>query len=67
MPAGFAKLSVNGRSQAVRVSRHVRGVLLETEMENSTDWFAEMDKHADDTFLEEGRAHPPTPRWDLFD
>jgi hypothetical protein len=36
-------------------------------IENSTDWFAEMDKHADDTFLEEGRAQPPTPQRDMFD
>jgi virulence-associated protein VagC len=49
------------------VSRHGRGVLLEPVIENSTDWFAEMDKHADDTFLEEGRDQPPTPERDMFD
>jgi len=80
MPAEFAKLFANGRSQAVRlprgfrfsgttvrVSRHGRGVLLEPVIENPTDWFAEMDKHADDTFLEEGRDQPPTPERDMFD
>ena len=40
---------------------------LEPVIENPTDWFAEMDKHADDTFLEEGRDQPPTPERDMFD
>jgi len=80
MPAEFAKLFANGRSQAVRlprdfrfsgttvrVSRHGRGVLLEPVIETSTDWLAEMDQLADDTFLEEGRDQPPTPERDMFD
>lgn len=70
----LAKLFLNGRSQAVRlplefrfpgtevrITRHGSGVLLEPVVSNVDDWFAELDRFADEPFLPEGRNQPAAP------
>jgi antitoxin VapB len=75
----IAKLFLNGRSQAVRLPKefrfrgdkvHVRrvdnGVLLEPVLEVK-DWFARLDKFAQETPLETGLDQPSTPAREVFD
>lgn len=74
-----AKLFINGRSQAVRlpkefrfpgdrvrIKRHGNGVLLEPLTENTAQWFAELDRFADEPFMPEGRNQPKTPKRKIF-
>ena len=74
-----AKLFSNGRSQAVRlpkefrfagdrvrIKRLGRGVLLEPLEVDTSAWFAELDKFADEPFMPEGRAQPKTPKRKIF-
>jgi antitoxin VapB len=75
MPAsGVAKIFNHGRSQAVRlplafrlpgdrvrVRRVEGGILLEPMATDIDAWFAEMDRHADMPFMQEGRRQPPMP------
>jgi len=76
---GIAKLFKNGRSQAVRLPREFRfeghqvrvrrlaeGVLLEPLIADAADWFAELDRAREGTFLGKGRNQPPTPRRKIF-
>lgn len=77
----IARLFRHGRSQAVRlpaayrlpgdrvrVRRAPGGGLLEPIATDIDAWFAELDRHADVPFMEEGRDQPPTPPdEDLFD
>lgn len=71
----IAKLFQNGRSQAVRlpvefrlpgtevrVSRHGSGVLLEPIVASVDDWFAALDRFADEPFMAGGRRQPPAPK-----
>ncbi|HVT52286.1 MAG TPA: type II toxin-antitoxin system VapB family antitoxin [Dongiaceae bacterium] len=75
----IAKLFSNGRSQAVRlpkefrfvgdrvrIKRLGRGVLLEPLEADTTAWFAELDKFADEPFMPEGRQQPKTPKRKIF-
>jgi antitoxin VapB len=68
----LARLFANGRSQAVRlprqfrfpgtqvrVSRHGRGVLIEPVVSDVDEWFAELDRYADEPFMADGRHEPP--------
>jgi antitoxin VapB len=76
---GIAKLFRNGRSQSVRlpqefrlpgdrvrVSRVGKGVLLEPIVTDAAEWFAELDRMSDESFMPEGRNQPITPIRDLF-
>lgn len=75
----IAKLFQNGRSQAVRLPREFRfegdrvrvrragrGVLVEPVFGDVTEWFAELDRHADAPFMPEGRQQPVTPKRTIF-
>jgi antitoxin VapB len=77
--ATTAKLFRNGRSQAVRLPRELRfegdrvrvrrvarGVLVEPMFTNAAEWFAEMDRLADEPFMPGGRHQPSTPVRNLF-
>jgi antitoxin VapB len=77
---GIAKIFKHGRSQAVRLPAEFRlpgtevrvkrmgtGVLLEPIHRNLKEWFAEIDKHAQGKFMEEGRQQPPMPPDDDLD
>src|ERR1019366_679834 len=82
MPApGIAKLFRNGRSQAVRLPREFRfegsqvrvrrladGVLLEPLIGDAAEWFAELDRVRDGSFLvtRRDRNQPLTPRREIF-
>jgi antitoxin VapB len=70
----LAKIFINGRSQAVRlplefrfpgtevrVSRHGAGVLLEPVIANVDEWFAALDRFADEPFMADGRHQPTAP------
>jgi antitoxin VapB len=74
-----AKLFKNGRSQAVRLPREFRfegdqvrirragrGVLVEPMITDVAEWFAELDRLANEPFMPEGRQQPPFPRRDVF-
>jgi len=74
-----AKLFKNGRSQAVRLPREFRlegdrvrvrragrGVLVEPMFTDVAEWFAELDRLADEPLMPEGRQQPPSPRRDVF-
>jgi antitoxin VapB len=69
-----ARLFMHGRSQAVRLPRAFRfpgnrvrvrrvegGVLLEPIASDLDAWFAELDRFADVSFMEDGRRQPPMP------
>jgi antitoxin VapB len=69
----LAKIFANGRSQAVRlpqefrfagtqvrVSRHGRGVLLESVASTLDDWFADLDRFPE-PFMPDGRCQPVAP------
>jgi antitoxin VapB len=71
----IAKLFLNGRSQAVRlplefrfpgnevrISRHGNGVLLEPVVSSVDDWFAALDRFADEPFMDDGRDQPAAPQ-----
>ena len=72
---GIAKVFMHGRSQAVRLPRAFRlpgdrvrvrrveggGVLLEPIAKDIDAWFAEIDRHMDPGFMEDGRRQPPMP------
>ncbi len=71
----FAKLFLNGRSQAVRlplefrfpgtevrVTRQGRGVLLEPVEWSVDDWFADLDRFGAESFMTDGRNQPSAPR-----
>ena len=75
----FAKLFMNGRSQAVRLPRQYRlpgtqvrvrrtdtGVLLEPVLDPSA-WFEEMDAAATGEFMPDGRQQPTAPPRDALD
>lgn len=77
--SGIARIFRHGRSQAVRlplafrlpgdrvrVRRLGTGVLLEPLIADTEEWFAEMDRHGDVPFMEEGREQPPMPDRDPF-
>jgi antitoxin VapB len=70
----FAKLFVNGRSQAVRLPKEMRftgdrvrvrkvktGVLLEPVSQDIDAWFAKLDGYRDEPFMPEGRNQPKMP------
>jgi antitoxin VapB len=74
-----AKLFKNGRSQAVRLPREFRfegdqvrvrragrGVLVEPMITDVAEWFAELDRLANEPFMPEGRQQPPFLRRDVF-
>ena len=78
----YAKLFMNGRSQAVRLPREFRlpgnrvrvrktkrGVLLEPVAFDTARWFAEMDRAgaAAGPFMPEGRNQPKAPKRRIFD
>ncbi|MFI5118439.1 MAG: antitoxin [Terriglobales bacterium] len=82
---GIAKLFRNGRSQAVRLPREFRfegsqvrvrrlaeGVLLEPLIADAAEWFAELDRLREGSFLDKskskdkGRNQPMTPRREVF-
>ena len=76
---GIAKLFRNGRSQAVRLPREFRfagnqvrvrrlaeGVLLEPLIADAEEWFAELDRVREASFLGKGRNQPVTPRREIF-
>jgi len=78
---GIAKLFRNGRSQAVRLPREFRfegdrvrvrrlpeGVLLEPIIASTAEWFTELDRLRDGSFLAKrnGRNQPATPRREIF-
>jgi antitoxin VapB len=76
---GIAKLFRNGRSQAVRLPREFRfegtqvrvrrlaeGVLLEPLIADAAEWFAELDRVREGSFLGKGRSQPVTPRREIF-
>lgn len=76
---GIAKLFRNGRSQAVRLPREFRfegsqvrvrrlaeGVLLEPLIADAAEWFAELDRVREGSFLGKGRNQPVTPRREIF-
>ncbi len=71
---GVAKVFTHGRSQAVRlplgfrlpgdrvrVRRVKGGILLEPMVTDVEAWFAELDRFADVSFMEDGRRQPPMP------
>lgn len=71
---GIARVFKHGRSQAVRLPKEFRvtgdrvrvrrvknGILLEPIAFDVKAWFAEMDRHAQGQFMEEGRNQPPMP------
>ena len=75
-----ARLFRNGRSQAVRLPREFRfegdrvrvrwagrGVLVEPVFTDVTEWFAELDRFAERSFMPEGRRQPRTPRREVFE
>jgi len=75
----IAKLFRNGRSQAVRLPREFRfegtqvrvrrlaeGVLLEPLIADPAEWFAELDRVREKSFLGKGRNQPVTPRREIF-
>jgi len=75
-----AKLFMNGRSQAVRlpldfrfkgdqvrIRRIGRGVMLEPMEFDVRQWFADLDRFADEPFMPDGRNQPPTPVRDIFE
>lgn len=74
----FAKLFMNGRSQAVRLPREFRfpgervrvrrvasGVLLEPLVDDIASWFAAMDRIGDEPFMPEGRDQSRTPEREI--
>jgi antitoxin VapB len=74
-----AKLFRNGRSQAVRLPREFRfegdrvrvrrsgrGVFVESMFADVSEWFAELDRFASESFMPEGRRQPPTPAREIF-
>ena len=75
-----AKLFRNGRSQAVRLPREFRfegdevrirqlgdGVLLEPQITDVQEWFAQLDRFKP-AFMKKGtRRQPATPRREIFD
>jgi antitoxin VapB len=74
-----AKLFTNGRSQAVRlpkrfrfsgdkvrIRRHGRGVLLEPLADDVGAWFAELDSHGREPFMQDGRRQPTAPKRKIF-
>lgn len=78
---GIAKLFRNGRSQAVRLPREFRfegnavrvrrladGVLLEPIIATAAEWFVELDRLRDGSFLldRKERNQPPVPRREIF-
>lgn len=78
---GIARLFMHGRSQAVRLPKDFRlpgdrvrvrrvgnGVLLEPLACDVKAWFVELDRFADEPFMEDGRNQPPMPEPEtLFD
>lgn len=77
--ASFAKLFMNGRSQAVRlpaefrfqgdrvrVSRHGRGVLLEPVVSDAARWLETLDRFSDEPFMLDGREQPDAPDGNAF-
>ena len=71
---GIARVSMHGRSQAVRlplafrlpgdrvrVRRVQGGILLEPMAADIEAWFAELDRFAGVPFMEDGRRQPPMP------
>jgi antitoxin VapB len=74
-----AKLFINGRSQAVRLPKEFRfpgdkvrirrqgdGVLLEPMIADTAEWFATLDRFADEPFMPEGRNQPKMPKRKIF-
>jgi antitoxin VapB len=74
-----ATLFRNGGSQAVRlpqqfrfegdrvrVRRVGRGILLEPLVTDPSAWYALLDEHRDEPFMEGGRRQPRTPRRSVF-
>jgi antitoxin VapB len=79
---GIAKLFRNGRSQAVRLPREFRfegdrvrvrrlpeGVLLEPVIASIGEWFTELDRLRDGSFLakKKERSQPLVPRRKIFE
>ena len=77
----IAKLFKNGNSQAVRLPREMRfkgdkvrvrkvgdTLVLEPVIANAKEWFAEIDRHGDESLFPKGwRKQPKTPKRKLFE
>jgi antitoxin VapB len=76
---GIAKLFRNGRSQAVRLPQEFRfegdrvrirridtGVLLESLIPNTAEWFDELDRFNPEPFMVKRRNQPAAPRREIF-
>jgi len=76
---GIAKLFRNGRSQAVRLPQEFRfegdrvrirridtGVLLESLIPNTAEWFDELDRFNPEPFMVKRRNQPVTPLREIF-
>lgn len=78
---GIGKLFRNGRSQAVRlpqefrfagdrvrIRRVGRGVMLEPVISDVTEWFAAMDRFAEEPFMQgDERQKPAAAKRDIFE
>jgi antitoxin VapB len=76
---GIAKLFRNGRSQAVRLPREFRfegsqvrvrrvaeGVLLQSLIADTAEWFAKLDSLREGNLFAKARNQPETPRREIF-
>jgi antitoxin VapB len=76
----YAKLFMNGRSQAVRLPKEFRmpgdrvrvrkmgrGILIEPVAFDTKAWLAKLDKFRSEPFMPEGRNQPPMPKRRIFD
>lgn len=76
---GIAKLFRNGRSQAVRLPQEFRfegkavrvrkvaeGVLLQTLISDTREWFEQLDRLNSEPFMDDGRHQPTAPRRRIF-
>jgi len=77
--SGIAKLFRNGRSQAVRLPQEFRfegdrvrirriaqGVLLQPLIHDAAEWFNQMDRFNQESFMGKRRNQPVTPRREIF-
>ena len=78
---GIGKLFRNGRSQAVRLPQEFRftgdrvrirrvghGVMLEPVISDVAEWFAALDRFAEEPFMQpDDRQQPPARKRDVFE
>jgi antitoxin VapB len=50
----------------VRIKRQGNGVLLEPLVNDTAEWFAELDRFADEPFMKGGRKQPAAPKRKIF-